>query len=79
MITATAGRAMSAEMYHSILVRGSEWSIIAFAAMVRAKAIASMMSKYIIDQKSRDDIDTRSLLFSSLILLISANLSAQAS
>jgi hypothetical protein len=55
------------------LVRGSEWSIIAFAAMVRAKAMASVMSKYIIDQKSRDDIDTRSLLFSSLILLISSN------
>jgi hypothetical protein len=49
MITAMAGRAMSAEMYHSILVRGSEWSIIAFAAMVRAKAMASVMSRYIID------------------------------
>jgi hypothetical protein len=38
------------------LVRGSEWSIIAFAVMVRAKAMASVMSRYIIDQKSRDDI-----------------------
>jgi hypothetical protein len=41
--------------------------------MVRAKAMASVMSRYIIDQKSRDDIDTRSLLFSSRILLISSN------
>jgi hypothetical protein len=57
MITVMAGRAMSAEMYNSILVRGSEWSIIAFATMVRAKAMASVMSRYITDQKSRDDID----------------------
>jgi hypothetical protein len=35
--------------------------------MVRAKAMASVMSRYIIDQKSRDDIDMRLLLFSSLI------------
>jgi two-component sensor histidine kinase len=33
MLTAMAGRTMSAEMYHSILVRGSEWSIIAFAVI----------------------------------------------
>jgi hypothetical protein len=46
---------------------------------VRAKAIASVMSRYIMDQKSMDVIDTRLLLFSSLILLISVNLSAQAS
>jgi hypothetical protein len=65
--------AVSVEMYHSILVRGSKWSIIAFAAMVMAKAIASVMSRYIMDQKSRDDIDMRLLLFSSRILLISSN------
>jgi hypothetical protein len=47
--------------------------------MVRANAMASVISRYIMDQKSRGDIDTRLLLFSSLILLISVNLSAQAS